>query len=431
VDARRPALSTHPGVRSFTRCPAPVARHLRIENRQEDLTMKVHSALTWIGAAALAAAASGCGKPQQQQQQQMPPPEVGVVVAKAQAVPLVQDLVGRLSAVRTADVRARVAGVLQKRVYTEGTDVKEGQVLFQIDPAPLRATLNAQLANLASAQATYQNSHVAAERARSVAARGLLSKADLDNAEAAERTAAAAVKQAQANVEAAKINLGYTNVTAPISGRAGQQQVTEGALVGQGEATLLTTVEQIDPLYVNFTQAIGQLDALRAAAASGSVDLAEQNKAKLELLLPNGTPYSDPGTLDFSDQAVDAATGAVSLRGTVPNPQHRLLPGQFVNVRLTLGELKHAWLVSQRAVQRDTNGAYVLVVGADGKVVQKRIKADSLRGDSWIVTEGLADGDQIIVSGLQKAKPGAPAKATPWQPAPADGAAPQAPAAPH
>lgn len=384
--------------------------------------MKLHSALTCAGIAALAAIATGCGK-SQQQQQTPPPPEVGVIVAKAESVPLTQQLTGRLSATRSADVRARVAGVLQKRVYTEGTDVKEGQALFQIDPAPARATLNAQLANLASAQATYQNSHVAAERARSVAAKGLLSKADVDNANAAERTAAAAVKQAQANVETAKINLGYTSVTAPISGRAGQQQVTEGALVGQGDATLLTTVEQIDPIYVNFTQAIGQLDSLRAAAASGSVDLTEQNKAKIELLLPDNTPYSDSGTLDFSDQAVDAATGAVSLRGIVPNSQQRLLPGQFVNVRLTLGALKHAWRVSQRAVQRDTNGPYVLVVGADGNVAQKRIKADRLQGDSWIVTDGLADGDQIIVSGLQKAKPGAAAKATPWQPAPA-GAAP-------
>lgn len=392
--------------------------------------MKLHSALTCAGIAALAVIATGCGKSQPQQPQQMPPPEVGVVAAKAQDVPLTQDMTGRLSATRSADVRARVPGVLQKRVYTEGTDVKEGQLLFQIDPAPARATLNAQLANLASAQATYQNSHVAAERARSVAAKGLLSKADVDNANAAERTAAAAVKQAQANVETAKINLGYTSVTAPISGRAGQQQVTEGALVGQGEATLLTTVEQIDPIYVNFTQAIGQLDSLRAAAAAGSVDLAEQNKAKIELLLPDGSPYADPGTLDFSDQAVDAATGAVSLRGTVPNPQHRLLPGQFVNVRLTMGELKHVWLVSQRAVQRDANGAYVLTVGADGKVEQKRIKADRLRGDSWIVTDGLAEGDQIIVSGLQKAKPGQPAKATPWSPTPQDGTAP-APAAAH
>ncbi|MBS0589180.1 MAG: efflux RND transporter periplasmic adaptor subunit [Proteobacteria bacterium] len=365
---------------------------------------------------------TGCGS-SLQPQQTVPPPEVGVVEAKSGSVPLTQDLVGRLSATRSADVRARVAGVLLKRVYTEGSDVKEGQAMFEIDPAPLRAALNVQLANLASAQATYTNNHVAAERARSVGAKGLLSKSDVDNAIAAERTAAAAVQQARANVETAKINLGYANVTAPISGRSGQQQVTEGALVGQSEATLLARVDQIDPLYVNFTQAVGELDSLRAAAAAGSVDLSEQNKAKIDLLLPDGSAYAVSGTLDFSDQMVDAATGAVSLRGIVPNPQHRLLPGQFVNVRLTLGTLKHVWLVSQSALQRDTNGAYLLVVGADGKVAQKRIKADTLRGDNWIVTDGLADGDQIIVSGLQKVTPGKPAKATPWQPAPASGVA--------
>ena len=376
--------------------------------------MKLPRAMTCIGVA-LCAVTAGCGKPQQQQQQ-MPPAEVGVVAAQSAAVPLVQELVGRLTAVRSADVRARVAGVVQKRVYTEGTDVKEGQPLFEIDPAPLRATLNAQLANLAAAQATHTNNKVAAERARSVAAKGLLSKADVDAANAAERTSAAAVKQAQANVEAAKISLGYANVTAPISGRAGKQQVTEGALVGQGEATLLTTIDQIDPLYVNFSQAVGALDDVRRAAARGDVRLAEQGKAKVELGLPDGTAYDHAGTLDFSDTAVDASTGAVTLRGVVPNPEHRLLPGMYVNVRLNLGELKHAWLVSQRALQRDGQGAYVMVVGADGKVEQKRVKADTARGDSWIVTEGLADGDQVIVSGLQKVQPGAAAKAVPWQP---------------
>jgi membrane fusion protein (multidrug efflux system) len=386
--------------------------------------MKLHSVLTAIGIAALVTVATGCGKsPQQKQPPQMPPPEVGVVTAHATAVPLVQELVGRLSAVRSADVRARVAGVLQKRVYIEGSDVKEGQVLFEIDPAPLRAALNAQLANLAAAQATYTNNHVAAERARSVGAKGFVSKADVDTANAAERTAAAAVKQVQANVASAKINLGYANVTAPISGRAGQQQVTEGALVGQGDATLLTTIDQIDSLYVNFSQSVGALDALRRGAASGNVQMFDPNKAKIELLLPDGSVYPESGTLDFSDTVVDAATGAVTLRGSVPNPDRRLLPGMYVNVRLTLGELKHAWLVPQLAVQRDADGAYVFVVGQDGKVQQKRIKTDAQHGTDWIVSDGLADGDQIVVSGVQKVKPDAPAKAVPWQP---NGSAPPA-----
>ena len=369
-----------------------------------------------------ALAAAGCGKAPSRQMQ-MPLPQVGVVAVKAQAVPLTRDLVGRLYPTRSADVRARVAGVLQKRVYTEGTDVKQGQLLFQIDPAPLKAALDAQLANLAAAEATYTNNHVAAERARSVADKGLLSKTDLDNALAAERTAAAAVKQAQANVESARINLGYASVTAPIDGRAGQQQVTEGALVGQGTATLLTTVEQIDPIYVYFSQAVGELDALRRAQAGGHVSLEETNKAKVEILLPDSSAYAHAGTLDFSDTQVNAATGAVELRGIVPNPDHRLLPGMYVNVRLTLGRITHAYLVPQIALQRDASGAYVFTVGTDAKVALKRVVTDGEQGADFIVSSGLADGDQVIVSGVQHVRPGAPAKAVPWQPAAAQNTA--------
>ena len=360
---------------------------------------------------AAAALATGCGKGSAPpQQQQMPPVDVGVLVAKAEAVPLTRDLVGRLTATRTADVRARVAGVLQKRIYTEGTDVKEGEPLFQIDPAPLRAALNAQQANLAAAEATAANNHQAANRARAIADKGLMSKTDYDNAEAAERTSAAAVKQQQANVEMARINLGYATVTAPISGRAGQQQVTEGALVGQGEATLLTTIEQIDPIYVNFSQAVGELDLLKRAVAAGAVELAAPGKAKIELLRGDGSSYGITGTLDFSDAAVDAATGAVNLRGIVPNPDRVLLPGMFVSVRVTIGELKHAWLIPQAAVQRDAKGAYVYVLGGDGKIAQKIIDTYSTQGANWIVLGGINDGDQIVVSGVMKVHPGAPAK---------------------
>jgi membrane fusion protein (multidrug efflux system) len=381
-------------------------------------------------AASLALAA--CGKDNKPpQQQQMPPAEVGVVTVHAQTVPLTRDLVGRLSATRTADVRARVPGVLQKRLYVEGTDVKEGQPLFQIDPAPLKATLNAQQANLASAQATYQNNKVAADRVRSIADKGLLSKTDRDNAEAAERTAAASVKQAQATVESAKINLGYATVTAPISGRAGQQQVTEGALVGQSDATLLTTVEQIDEMYVNFSQAVSELDKLKSEAASGTAQLSEPNKAKVELMRGDGNSYGVTGTLDFSDAAVDAATGAVNLRGIVPNPNHILLPGTFVNVRVTVGDLTHAFIVPQASIQRDAQNAFVLVLGSDGKIAQKNVVMHSSQGSDAVVT-GLADGDQVVTSGLMKVRPGAPAKAAApgSNPAPggAAGAAGKAPA---
>ena len=378
--------------------------------------MRIRTLRTWILMTAAGALLAACGKGGAPQQQQMPPAEVGVLVAKAQAVPIMRDLVGRISATRTADVRARVAGVLQKRVYTEGANVKEGELLFKIDPAPLQAALNVELANLAAAQATYTNNQKKAERAHAVVEKGLMSMTDYDNALADERTAAAAVKQAQARVDNAKINLGYANVTSPIAGRASQQKVTEGALVGQGEATLLTTVEQIDPVYVNFSQAVGELDLLKRAVASGLVELDAPGKAKVELMRPNGDPYGIVGTLDFSDAAVDAATGAVNLRGIAPNPDHILLPGMFVNVRVTVGTLKHAWLVPQASVQRDPKGAYVYVLGSDGKIAQKYIDTYTTQGADWITYGGLNDGDQIVTTGVMKVRPGAPAKVAAPQP---------------
>lgn len=198
--------------------------------------------------------------------------------------------------------------------------------------------------------------------------------------------------------------------------------MTEGALVGQGDATLLTTVQQIDPIYVYFSQAVDELDALRRAQAGGRVALDEANKAKVDIVLPDGTAYAHPGTLDFSDSIVNPATGAVELRGIVPNPDHQLLPGMYVNVRLTLGQITQAYLIPQAALQRDPTGPYVLVVGADGKVAKKPVAADAQQGGDFVVTSGLADGDKVIVSGVQHVQAGAPAKATPWKPE----AAPQA-----
>jgi membrane fusion protein (multidrug efflux system) len=345
----------------------------------------------------------------------LPPPQVAVVTAQQQDVPLVRDLVGRLSPTRQADVRARVAGVLLKRVYTEGADVTQGQSMFVIDPTPLKAALDAQLANLASAQATAANAKVSAQRAQDLAPQHYISRNDLDTAVATDRTAAAAVLQSQANVELARINLGYANVTAPISGRAGQQQVTEGALVGQGEATMLTTVEQIDPIYVNFSQAVADLDRLRRAQTSGHVQLVAQNQAQVELGLPDGSRYAHSGTLDFSDAAVDSATGSVTLRAIVPNPDHTLLPGMFVNVRVTSGA-QAAFRIPAAAVQRDDTGFFVMTVDADDKAAVKRITTDRLDGDVWIVTGGIATGDRIIVSGLQQTRPGGAVKPSPWQP---------------
>jgi membrane fusion protein (multidrug efflux system) len=305
---------------------------------------------------------------------------------------------------------------VQKRVYTEGSLVKAGQVLFQIDPAPFRATLNAALAGLAQAEANATNAHIVAERDRAVASNGLISRAELDTAEANERSTAAAVKQAKANVESARINLGYATVTSPIDGRAGQQRVTEGALVGASEATLLTTVDQLDPIYVNFDQPSSEIASLRTAQASGNVTLADHDKAQVQVILPDGQAYEHAGTLDFSDFAVDPATNALAFRAVIPNPERRLLPGMFVSVRVALGQQNHAFLVPPAALKRDTTGAFVQVVGQNGTVEQKRVTAATLFGANWVVTDGLTEGDQIIVTGGQRIRPGAAAKAVPYEP---------------
>lgn len=366
-------------------------------------------------------ALTACGKGKEQGLPQMPPPEVGVIKVQPQNSPLTRDLVGRLSAYRSADVRARVPGVLLKRTYEEGTDVKKGQLLFQIDPAPLKAVLNASQASLAQARATYTNNKVAAQRMRDLAPKGYVSRSDLDNALAAERTSAAAVQAAQANVQTARINLDYANVTSPIDGRAGQQQVTEGALVGNGEATLLTTVDQIDPLYVNFTMSVATMEQMRSAQSSGNVTLASPDKASVRITLPDGSAYAEPGVLNFSDTSVNPSTGSVNLRASIPNPKHSLLPGMYVTLKALLGEQHKVFLIPQQAVQRDTSGTYVMTIGTDGNVKRKEVTTTDMRDGNWVVSDGLAAGDQVVVSGVQKVKDGAPAKATPWQPAAATG----------
>ncbi|MDE2154933.1 MAG: efflux RND transporter periplasmic adaptor subunit [Xanthomonadaceae bacterium] len=369
--------------------------------------------LLCLGMLALAACS---GKGRQQGPAQMPPPEVGVISVRPQDVPLTREQVGRLSPYRSADVRARVPGVLLKRAYDEGTDVRQGQLLFQIDPAPLRAALDASLAALSQARATYANNEVTARRARELAPKGYISQSGLDNAQAAERTAAAAVQVARANVQTARINLGYASVRSPIAGRAGQQQVTEGALVGSGTATLLTTVEQIDPLYVNFTLSASAMEQMRRAQSHGNVTLAAPDQARVRISLPDGSDYAEPGVLDFSDTSVNPATGSINLRARVPNPKHQLLPGMYVTLKVDLGRQHGVFLVPQPAVLRDTAGAYVMTVGKDGKVVRKDVTLADMHGSDWEITAGLDPGDQVVVSGVQRVKAGAPAKASPWHP---------------
>ena len=339
----------------------------------------------------------------------MPPPEVGVVVVQPGSAPITKELVGRLSAFRSADVRARVPGVLQRRLYEEGSDVRKGQALFQIDPAPLQAVLAQAEGALAQARANAANSKASADRARGLIEGKFISRSDYDNALAAERSSAAAVQAASAAVQSARINLGYATVTAPISGRAGKQQVTEGALVGQGEATLLTTVDQLDPMYIDFSMSAAELAQVRRIGIS-------REDATVQVLLPDGTPYALPAELDFSGDVVDPSTGAVQLRARVANPDGVLLPGAFVTVNANLGTETNVFLVPQVAVQRDTAGAYVLVVGADGNVARKDLQIERAQGTDWIVHKGLATGEQVIVSGLQRAVPGQPATAAPVQP---------------
>lgn len=340
------------------------------------------------------------------------PPPVTVLAVEPQQVPLTASFTGRLSAYREANVLARVSGVLRKRLYKEGTEVKAGQPLFEIDPAPYKAALDAALAALAQGRANAANAHATAQRDRDLISSHLVSEQQLDTDEAAERSTAAAVKQAEANVESARINLGYTNVTSPITGIAGEQQVTEGALVGQGTPTLLTTVDQLDPIYVNFDEPAAQIEQLSSEEQSGRLVATSSAEAKVQLALPDGSPYGVPGTLDFRAATVDPNTGTAALRGILPNPGHSLLPGMYVNLRLTVAVAPNAFLVPQGALQRDAQGAYVYTVGSDETVVEKRVRTVGASGVDWIVSNGLTPGDRIIVAGIQSAHPGAKVAAT-------------------
>ena len=352
------------------------------------------------------ASLAACGSSGRSAPQAAPPP-VTVVAVEPQQVALTSSFTGRLSAYREANVLARVSGVLLRRLFKEGTEVKTGQSLFEIDPAPYQAALDAAVAALAQARASAVNAHTNAQRDRDLIASHLVSEQQLDTDEATERSTAAAVKQAAANVESARINLGYTNVTSPIAGIAGEQQVTEGALVGQGTPTLLTTVDQLDPIYVNFDEPATQIEQLTGEQQSGDVIAASGGEAKVQLTLPDGTPYGVPGVLDFHAVTVDPSTGTAALRGILPNPDHALLPGMYVNVLVTVGFAQHAFLVPQAALQRDNQGAYVLTVGTDDTVVEKRVKTEGASGIDWIVSSGLAAGDRVIVAGIQSATPGA------------------------
>jgi len=359
-----------------------------------------------------------------------PPAEVGVVTVAQRDVGLITELPGRLEASRVAQVRARAAGILQKRLFREGSDVRAGQALFAIDAAPYQATLQSAQASVARAESNLAQATAQADRFKPLVEANAISKQDYVNAVAAQRSAQADVAAAKAAVTTANINLGYASVTAPISGRIGRALVTEGALVGQGEATQLAVVQQINPMYVNFTQSAAEVMKLRNAMAAGQLKRAPgAEAASVELVLEDGSLYAKPGKLLFSDLTVDSTTGQITLRAEVPNPDGQLLPGLYVRVRIEQAQANNAITVPQQAVTRTNQGDSVMVVGADGKVATRTVKVAAAKDNQWVVLSGLQPGEQVMVDGFQKLRGNAPVKGVPWTPVKPAAAATAAPAA--
>ena len=351
----------------------------------------------------------------------MPPVEVGVVSVKPGDVGLITELPGRLEASRVAQVRARAAGILQKRLFLEGSDVKAGQPLFKIDASPYQAVLASAQAAQNKAEANLLQASAQAERFKPLIEAKAISEQEFVGAQAAQKQAQADVAISKATVQTARINLDYANITAPIAGRVGRALVTEGALVGQGEATPLALIQQIDPLYVNFTQSAAEVMKLRRALASGLLKSAGNQAASVRVVLEDGTEYSRPGKLLFSDLTVDASSGQITLRAVLPNPAGTLLPGLFVRVRLEQAKASNAITLPQQALTRSAQGDSVLLVGTDGKVIPRTVKVGAQQDGQWVILAGLKTGEQVMVDGFQKLRPGALVKPVPWQ-APASAA---------
>ena len=342
-----------------------------------------------------------------------PPPKVSVVTLQTQAVPIITELPGRVAGYRTADVRPQVNGIILKRLFAEGKDVKAGQQLYQIDPAPYQASYDSAVAADVSARAL-------AERYKPLAEANAVSRQDYDNAVASHL-------QAQAAVETARINLIYTRVLSPITGRIGRSLITEGALVTANQATVLATVQQLDPVYVDVTQPTTTLLRLEKEAAAGLLKQNEAGQAQVRVRLEDGSEYAHPGTLEFSEVTVDEGTGSVTLRALMPNPERQLLPGMFVREEIQEGVREGAVLAPQQGISHDQKGApNALVVGPDNSVELRTLVTDRALGDQWLVTSGLKPGDRVIVEGIQSAKPGT--KVAPEEYRPPDENAAQAPA---
>jgi membrane fusion protein, multidrug efflux system len=352
---------------------------------------------------ALAFALAGCGGAKEKPKPQ--PPVVGVVTARAVTVPIDIELPGRTSPTLTSDVRPQVDGILLKRLFTEGALVRQGQPLYQIDPRVYRAAVGQAQGNLASAQANAVSAVLKAQRYTELEKIHAVAKQDADDARAAAGQAKAAIEQTGAALQSAQINLGFTSIRAPISGRIGRSLVTAGGLVTANQTTALATIQALDPIFVDVQQSSAQLLQLRQALASGGAIPAE---APVHLMLEDGTDYPQAGKLEFNEVTVDPSTGSVTLRARFPNPQGLLLPGMFVRARVTQTERKGVILLPGQAIQHSPRGdSSVLVVGADNKTVSRPIVTQGMQGDSWIVTKGLNPGDKVVIEGANNARPGA------------------------
>ncbi|AAR36069.1 efflux RND transporter periplasmic adaptor subunit [Geobacter sulfurreducens] len=382
--------------------------------------------MTVVGLLAVGIMMVGCGKKNAATPPASGPPEVGVIVVKPERVALTTELPGRTSPLLIAEVRPQVSGIIQKRLFVEGSDVKAGQVLYQIDPATYQAAFASAKAALARAEANLIPARLKEERFRDLVKIKAVSQQDYDDANAALKQAEADVASAKAAVETARINLAYTKVTAPISGRIGRSAITDGALVTANQATALATIQQLSPIYVDVTQSSAELLKLKQNLASGIMKDNAAAQAKVKLLLEDGSPYPLPGTLKFSEVTVDQSTGSITLRAVFPNPKQTLLPGMFVRAIVEEGVSDQAMLVPQRGVTRNPQGeAMVLVVGAEEKVEPRVIKVVRTVGENWLVSDGLKAGDRVILEGIQKARPGTQVKTVPFAAKP-EAAAPAA-----
>ncbi|MGY3891781.1 efflux RND transporter periplasmic adaptor subunit [Aeromonas mytilicola] len=373
--------------------------------------MHKHILARSVGLALLASGLlAGCGDKGEAGQGagEMPPAAVDVVTLHAAPLQLMSELTGRTAPLRVAEVRPQVNGIILKRLFTEGSDVKAGQLLYQIDPAVYQAAVASAVANLAKAQANEQSARLKAQRYAELVKVKAISRQEYDDADAAWKQQVAEIGAAKAALQSANINLAYTKITAPISGRIGKSAVTEGALVTAQQADSLTSISQLDPMYVDVRQSTADLLRLKRQVAAGKLVQDESKGAKVRFQLEDGSQYSEEGSLQFSDVTVDETTGMVTLRVLVPNPHDLLLPGMFMRATLQEGERPQGLLVPQTAVTRTPKGgATVMVVTADNKVELREVQLSRVVGDSWVVESGLKTGEKVIVAGLQKVKPGA------------------------